>query len=749
MSELPRKRLVGYADRMSACPGDTIAFMVSAEGTPRYEARLVRLISGDHHPDGCGFIERPVASAIDGSYAGRPQALHAGSCAVIDPPGPLGVLSAFTLQAMVWPTTPDRPRQVILGMLDPDAARGFALVLERGAAALAVGDGRHVTAVGTGLTLPERRWVLVAASYDPATGTARMIQAVEANHADAPPPVVAEHRIADAPTPSGVPFTIAATMVAAGARSRPCHVFNGKIDAARVADRVWSHADMVAARGRDTCLPGTVAAWDFSQGIATDRVHDRGPNRLDGRLVNMPTRAMKGWTWTGDELNWKHAPDQYGAIHFHDDDLHDAGWDADFRLTLPDDLPSGVYAARLEAAGEVEHIPFVVRPPRGRASADAVFLVPTASYLAYANERGGLEGGGYLHAFANHVVAFSANDLWLNDHPEVGGSLYDRHADGSGVAYTSRLRPIVNFRPGVTDAWIGAAGTAPWQFNADLPLISWLDAKGIACDTVTDEDLDAEGLALVAPYKVILTGSHPEYWSKPMYDALHGFLARGGRLMYLGGNGFYWRVAFHPTVPGIMELRRAEDGIRDWVAEGGEYYHAFTGEYGGMWCRMGRSIHALAGVGMAGQGFDVSTYYRRAEASRDPRYAWVFAGVDGDVIGDFGTVGGGAAGLEVDRCDFGLGSPRHTVVLASSENLSDTYFPPPEEINNASSMMDARQNPNVRANMTLYATPSGGAVFSVGSITWIGSLSHKGFDNSVSRVTENVLRRFLDPTLLD
>ena len=44
---------------------------------------------------------------------------------------------------------------------------------------------------------------------------------------------------------------------------------------------------------------------------------------------------------------------------------------------------------------------------------------------------------------------------------------------------------------------------------------------------------------------------------------------RGGRLMYLGGNGFYWRVARNPAVPGVLEVRRAEGGIRTWAAEGG------------------------------------------------------------------------------------------------------------------------------------------------------------------------------------
>jgi N,N-dimethylformamidase len=198
-------------------------------------------------------------------------------------------------------------------------------------------------------------------------------------------------------------------------------------------------------------------------------------------------------------------------------------------------------------------------------------------------------------------------------------------------------------------------------------------------------------------------------------------------------------------MPGVIELRRGEDGIRDWVAEGGEYYHSFDGTYGGMWERQGRPIHALAGVGMAGQGFDVSTHYRRTDASRDPRAAFVFEGIEGDIIGDFGTVGGGAAGIEVDRYDRGKCSPPHALVLASSEGHSDTYYPGPEEINNASPMMDGSQNPNLRADLVFFETPGGGAVFSTGSIAWLGSLSWNGFDNNVAKLTGNVLRRFLAP----
>lgn len=52
-------------------------------------------------------------------------------------------------------------------------------------------------------------------------------------------------------------------------------------------------------------------------------------------------------------------------------------------------------------------------------------------------------------------------------------------------------------------------------------------------------------------------------------------------------------------------------------------------------------------------------------------------------------------------------------------------------------------HPPIRADMVYFETALGGAVFSVGSMSWCGSLSHNDYDNNVSRITENVLREFL------
>ena len=59
--------------------------------------------------------------------------------------------------------------------------------------------------------------------------------------------------------------------------------------------------------------------------------------------------------------------------------------------------------------------------------------------------------------------------------------------------------------------------------------------------------------------------------------------------------------------------------------------------------------------------------------------------------------------------------------------------------------LGAPENPRVKADMVFFETLNGGAVWASGSIAWSGALSHNGFNNSVARITRNVLGRFMDP----
>jgi N,N-dimethylformamidase len=108
-------------------------------------------------------------------------------------------------------------------------------------------------------------------------------------------------------------------------------------------------------------------------------------------------------------------------------------------------------------------------------------------------------------------------------------------------------------------------------------------------------------------------------------------------------------------------------------------------------------------------------------------------------------VGGGAAGLELDRVEPALGSPPNTLLLASSEAHTDLVALVNEEFTVVPPNLTGSQHPNVRADLAFFETAAGGAVFSTGSIAWCGSLSHNGYANNVARITGNVIRRFLDP----
>jgi N,N-dimethylformamidase len=230
-----------------------------------------------------------------------------------------------------------------------------------------------------------------------------------------------------------------------------------------------------------------------------------------------------------------------------------------------------------------------------------------------------------------------------------------------------------------------------------------------------------------------------------MMDALEAYLSQGGRMMYLGGNGFYWVTSVDPEKPHVVEVRRGIAGTRAWESPPGELYHSTTGEPGGLWRYRGRAPNKIAGIGFTAQGWNgTAPGYRRQPGSFDPRAAFIFEGIGADeIIGNFGLGLGGAAGDEIDRVDYGLGTPHHTLVLASSSGHPDGVLPVIEDYRELDVKFMARENWQVRADMVYFETPNNGAVFSTGSIAWCSSLSHNQYDNNVSRITENVLREFL------
>ena len=738
---MPRK-ILGYSDELSVAPSGRIRFMVSCEPeVERYRAEIVRMRSGDVQPGGPGLKEYPLDPPAVSEHRGRRQSIHPGSFARVPDSPAFAALTGFTLHALVMPTIAGQGLQALLTKWSEADEAGFGLFLAPdGCPTLMLGDGKGgVARLSTGVPLPVREWSALTATFDGRDGRMRIEQEPLGDRGLGPALGAAEDMTDVRPrADNGAPVLVAAAARRTNSgRVVGASLFTGRIERPWIASESIDRPDSILLR-RGPVPPGLgsrlVALWDFSREMSGDRIVDVSGRDHHGEIVNLPMRAVRGAFWSGEHMDWRQAPEQYAAIHFFADALGDCGWETDFEWRVPEGLPSGFYAAKLRGCGHEDYVPFFVRPPAKRPGARLALLVPTASYMAYANWRMPYDHS-FVEVLYNRVAVLGEEDQHVLEHPELGLSLYECHLDGSGVSYSSRLRPNLNMRP-----------KHPWleSYSADLYLTDWLEEKGFAYDVLTDEDLHAGGVELLAPYRAVMTGTHPEYCSTRMWDALFAYQQRGGRMIYMGGNGFYWLVAYHPTRPGIIEMRRGEYSERKWVTSPGEYHLAWSGEFGGLMHNTGRTPHRLVGVGFDAQGFDHGAAYRRQAGSHDSRAAFVFEGIEEEVIGDFGLSGSGAASEEIDRFDHGFGTPRHALLLASSFGHSSVFGPSNLGVGEIPPLEGEGIDTEIRADIVFYETPRGGAVFSVGSMGFAASLCHNGYDNNVSRMIENVVTRFLD-----
>ena len=272
-----------------------------------------------------------------------------------------------------------------------------------------------------------------------------------------------------------------------------------------------------------------------------------------------------------------------------------------------------------------------------------------------------------------------------------------------------RPEPInhIDLQERITDPIEGRAAChlAP----AEWRLLGWLERERWEFDLYAETQLH-EGLVDLAAYRVLIISTHPEYWTRTMYERVkHWVYAEGGRLVYLGGNGLNCEVDL------IDE--------RTMVVHNGVLRGLWPEEIGAE-SRMAKRVESeanLLGVVFTPSGFMTGAPYRVVAADH-----WAFAGTGlaaGEPFGERSLhrrCPGGASGHETDKCS--PSSPANVELLAEGLNPDGGG-----------------------AQMVTFETPSGGAVFSVGSICYPSSLP---VDERISRITNNVLRRFLMGLLL-
>ncbi|RDH81859.1 MAG: hypothetical protein DIZ78_15515 [endosymbiont of Escarpia spicata] len=760
----PDRTIIGYAAPLSVRPGDKVDFMANVIGGGTYKADLVRVVNGDslsrykEH-----FKVDPVKAPFTGSYEGKEQPLNLGSYIQVEASKTLDKLESFTASAWIFPTfTPseyvapdfDNPDpfhpptlstaewvkdQTIVSRFDKVSGTGWALQFDEKLRLQFIagsGDGKLETVKLTEFAR-DWDWAYVAVSYD-----AESREVTVYLHEDPSSPgdkftarTLHATGTLNRPIVQAGPLRIAAVRARKGAAAnarfeKPADVFNGRIQDVRLANRVLSVSEvdqLSAEKTPDKLRSSLVSDWDFAKGIGNAMVQDVSGKGHNGSVVNLPERAIRGVFWNGDTIKWTDNPDQYDAMIFHSDDIYDAEWQVDFTYTIPMDLDSGIYAARLKQGDFVEYIPFFVAAPVGKPQAKLAVWLSDYNYLAYSNVS-------YIATVPQNYSGVSSNDAdteFLKAHLEYATTgVYTLHLDGTFFVYGTRLRPDIHMKP----------GGLMYNFPLDTHLTSFLEHKGIDYDIITEEQVDAEGLELLKQYQVVVNSSHPEYVTPGMFDNVADYTEQGGRFMYMGANGYFWSVDGHPTLPGVMESRNF-NAIPD--------RYLTSGLRGGLMVEAGRPSGPVFGVEMSGENFHGSSAYRKLDDASNPRAAWIFSGTnEGDVFGDYGIdkVHGGAAGFEVDRYKPENGVPRHALHLAKSEPLrlsvtnttlgilpvSVKYTPSKDEI-------------TAQADLMFFETANGGAMFSTGSITWLGSLLENNTDNDVARITGNVIQRFLDP----
>jgi hypothetical protein len=304
------------------------------------------------------------------------------------------------------------------------------------------------------------------------------------------------------------------------------------------------------------------------------------------------------------------------------------------------DWPSGLYFLRASADdGRLGYAPFIVRPKRFGATSRVAVVLSTNTWQAY--------------------------NFWDADGDGWGDSWY---VSGS-VRSIDLRRPYLDF--GV-----------PFRFRDwDLDFISWLNRTDRRVEFLSDDDLERfpNGDALARAYDLIVFPGHEEYVTQRAYDLVQRYRDRGGNLLFLAANNFFWRVDRQGE-----RLRRVR-----------------------VWRELRRPESALVGVQYIG-----SDYGGRQAGYVVEQTGWPFEGTGlraGDAFGRYG--------IEIDART--TASPPGTRLLASIPHLMGI---------------------GRTAEMTYYEAPGGAKVFAAGALNFAASVGDPAVSRLLENVWARLSR---------
>ena len=267
------------------------------------------------------------------------------------------------MELIVKPTLFNSVDQTIFSLQSSDGASGVALVHNHGALFLkALGSPQISDGLGLGLRLDE--WTKLEVVFG-ATGVSTRTSVIGTQKKS--------EVFASLSSLLDALRDVDHICFAASWVGYPKDCFNGSIEAPRLYG--GSQADPDSDRA-------VLASWCFTDSGNSEWVEDEIDRSRLLALINLPMRAVRSSAWSGRNMDWKTAPQEYAAIAFHSDDLGDCKWETTIAATVPADVPSGVYGLTIDNQIGADTIPFYVLPDTASPKQRIVFLAPTFTYMA-------------------------------------------------------------------------------------------------------------------------------------------------------------------------------------------------------------------------------------------------------------------------------------------------------------------------------------------------------------------------------
>ena len=378
--------------------------------------------------------------------------------------------------------------------------------------------------------------------------------------------------------------------------------------------------------------------------------------------------------------------------------LLDCGnWGVSGSWTVPPTAVSGIYFAKVVRAdtGGASHIFFVVRDDSSTSA--LLFQTSDTTWQAY-NQYGG-------------------NSLYVG-------------------APAGRAYKVSYNRPFTTRS---TSGGQDWVFNAEYPMVRWLESNGYDVSYFSGVDADRSG-ALILNHKTFLSVGHDEYWSGAQRTNVEAARAAGINLGFFSGNEVFWKTRWENSIDGTGTPYRTLVCYKETAAN---RKIDPTPTWTGTWrdpsysppADGGRPENALTGTLFMNN--DTGVPYAITVPSDDGKMRlWRGTSIAALATGTVATLPIGTLGYEWDTDpDNGFRPPglvrNSTTTLTTAGVLQDygTVY----------------GNGTLTHYLTFYKAPSGARVFSSGSIQWAWGLDanhdrgNAAADPRMQQATVNVL----------